>query len=449
MGVESPSERGKGFDIPMPVKDKLRSYTFKEVEESLKDNSFLTVIRGNVYDLTQFYQKHPGGDVIRLAAARDGTILFESYHPSHSVNKLSPYLVGTCDDSPIKARADDKFFTTVRSRVENYLAENKLERQLTWVSLLELVLTLAVAVVSYILSAKYKSVMGAFVLGLVYARLGFLMHMGNHAGAASRSFSWLNKIHGACMDLIGGSSNIWMFDHNVAHHTHPNELNKDNDCEIGNPMYRFHPHLPRHWWHKYQVITISLGMTMGLVKWVFQDVANALNGKVGAVRVRFTKAEVVQFTFFKITFFLLHFVIPYSYHGAWGTVFRNFFITLILGAEYMENIFISSHIQPETVPDTKQHWAVQQVDTTYNWGSASPFWNWFSGGLNHQIEHHLFPSLAYYHYSSISPIVQKTCEEFGIPYRNFKHLHQAWYSCFSYLHALGNDNKYKPNKKKA
>jgi linoleoyl-CoA desaturase len=104
----------------------------------------------------------------------------------------------------------------------------------------------------------------------------------------------------------------------------------------------------------------------------------------------------------------------------------------------MENIFITSHIQKGCVPDPTRHWSVQQVQSTMNWGSASPLWNWFSGGLNHQIEHHLFPSVAYYHYAGLSPIVERTCVEFGLKYRNFATLPQAMYSCYAYLHELGN-----------
>jgi hypothetical protein len=207
------------------------------------------------------------------------------------------------------------------------------------------------------------------------------MHMGNHHAAASAGgWWWLNKVHGACMDLIGGSSVIWKFDHNIAHHCHSNELGKDNDCEIGNPALRFHPELPRQWFHSFQVFTMMVGMTVGLIKWVIQDVAHMINGtdrtsllpylelhifssdthtftnsfhscacvsvhvgswvdsfagKCGNIGVRFTKLELLQMSIFKISFFLLHFYIPYNWQGdqaSWGTIIRNFFITLILGA---------------------------------------------------------------------------------------------------------------------
>jgi fatty acid desaturase len=65
------------------------------------------------------------------------------------------------------------------------------------------------------------------------------------------------------------------------------------------------------------------------------------------------------------------------------------------------------------------------------------WWNFVSGGLNHQIEHHMFPSMHHYLYPHISPIVQQTCEEFGIPFGNFETLPQAWWSMIKYLHRLG------------
>lgn len=418
-----------------------KDFKYSDVTATEKDESqFLTVIRGKVYDLSNFVARHPGGDVIRLAAGRDASILFESYHPRGMASKLAPFQIGTCQDAPCPKQQDSAFYNTVTERVEKYLQDNNKARQMTAASLVELFVVLSLAATSYYYSATFGSAIGAACLGLMYGRLGFIMHMGNHHGAASRHYSWLNKVHGACMDLMGASSTIWRFDHNIAHHCTPNELNSDNDCEIGNPMYRFHPGLKRHWWHAAQALTIAMGMSIGLVKWIFQDVVNAVGGAVGHVGLRFTKLEVLQFVMAKSLWLTLHFIYPMSCGNSFGIALRNFFITYMVGAEYMENIFITSHIQPDTVPDNKAHWSVQQCQSTINWGSGSHFWNVFSGGLNHQIEHHLFPSLAYYHYSSISPIVKKACEEHGVPYRNFGSLPTAMFSTFSYLHDLGNND---------
>jgi fatty acid desaturase len=417
------------------------SVRFKDIESTQDDSSkLLTVIRGKVYDLSTFYPQHPGGDLIRLASGMDASVLFESYHPSWTVSKLEQFQVGVCDDTPEPANINQDFWTTLRGRVEKYLATNKQTRQLTWVSLAELIVTISLAVYAWSWSAMNQSWIGAVCLGFCYARLGFIMHMGIHTGAAAREVGWLNKVHGACMDLIGGSSCIWKFEHNLAHHCYSNELHRDNDCEIANPALRMHPGLPRRWWHSFQVLTVCVGMMVGLIKWVVSDVKDWANGFVGNVKVRFTRLELAQMAFFKTFFFCFHFALPYYFHGNWSVIFRNFFITLILGAEYMENIFITSHIQKGCVPDEREHWAAKQVLSTCNWGSASPFWNWFSGGLNHQIEHHLFPSLAYYHYAGISPIVKRTCEEFKLPYRNFSSLPVAMYNCYSYLHELGNND---------
>ncbi len=150
-----------------------RVFTYAEIAATEKDESqFLTCIRGKVYDLKEFVSKHPGthrfvvrmiaaqtislfvcslpfllpvrgstgsnfflltrcrlyaltgGDVIRLGAGRDGSVLFESYHPSSTESKISSYCVGTCDDAPHSAKEDDRFYRTLRLRVEKYLKEN-------------------------------------------------------------------------------------------------------------------------------------------------------------------------------------------------------------------------------------------------------------------------------------------------------------------------------------
>jgi hypothetical protein len=154
----------------------------------------MTVIRGKVYDLTEFRNRHPGthvgsvpmrnplrsfskhpqrtvtgGDVIRLGAGRDSSILFESYHPSTSEAHLAQFQVGVCPDAPAAAHeADEVFFRTLRARVEAYLKENGQTRQTTLASLAELIFTLLASALFYIASAKYQSWVGAMCLGFMY-----------------------------------------------------------------------------------------------------------------------------------------------------------------------------------------------------------------------------------------------------------------------------------------
>ena len=112
-------------------------------------------------------------------------------------------------------------------------------------------------------------------------------------------------------------------------------------------------------------------------------------------------------------------------------------LPLAIGAHYLENIFIVNHIQHGLVPPTAAHWSVKQVLGTSNWHSGSVWWNWVSGGLNHQIEHHLFPSMNIHLYPLIAPIVKQTCLEYGLPYYNYPSFGVAYLDMIRYLRAMG------------
>jgi len=98
-----------------------------------------------------------------------------------------------------------------------------------------------------------------------------------------------------------------------------------------------------------------------------------------------------------------------------------------------------NHIQDELVPPTNSHWAAKQVQSTANWGSGSHLWNFVSGGLNHQIEHHLFPSHSIYLYPLMSPVVKRVCEKHGLAYKNFANFPEAYIAMVTYLKDLGTD----------
>jgi linoleoyl-CoA desaturase len=90
-------------------------------------------------------------------------------------------------------------------------------------------------------------------------------------------------------------------------------------------------------------------------------------------------------------------------------------------------------LEDATIPE---EWAAHQMRTTVNFANASPAWNWFSGGLNHQIEHHLFPAISHTHYEAIEDIVRTTAQEFQLPYKRFDTYGQALASHYRFLQKL-------------
>lgn len=107
-------------------------------------------------------------------------------------------------------------------------------------------------------------------------------------------------------------------------------------------------------------------------------------------------------------------------------------------------VFQLAHIMDEAdmpIPDSegniKNNWAIHQLKTTVNFASSNKLVNWFTGGLNHQIEHHIFPNISHVHYNKIAEIVKKTVKEFKLPYNEFKTTKDAIIAHFNYLRLMG------------
>ena len=146
----------------------------------------------------------------------------------------------------------------------------------------------------------------------------------------------------------------------------------------------------------------------------------------------------------KLLWLLLRVVLPLYLFSLPRALFL-IFVPLAIGAHYLENIFIVNHIQHGLVPPAQAHWSCKQVLGTSNWHSGSVWWNWVSGGLNHQIEHHLFPSMNIHLYPLISPVVRQTCADFGLPYYNYPSFATAYLDMIRYLRAMG-DPQFAPEK---
>jgi len=85
----------------------------------------------------------------------------------------------------------------------------------------------------------------------------------------------------------------------------------------------------------------------------------------------------------------------------------------------------------------ENEWAIHQIKTTANFAPKNKFINWYVGGLNYQVEHHLFPRISHVHYPAISSIVQKTCKEFNLPYNTFSTFTGSLASHFKMMYLLG------------
>ena len=92
---------------------------------------------------------------------------------------------------------------------------------------------------------------------------------------------------------------------------------------------------------------------------------------------------------------------------------------------------------PDKDGNLEHTWAVHQLYTTSNFAPSNWFINFYTGGLNHQVEHHIFPHISHVHYSKLAKIVKETAKEFNLPYNEYKTTRKAIIEHFRHLGVLG------------
>jgi linoleoyl-CoA desaturase len=253
------------------------------------------------------------------------------------------------------------------------------------------------------------------------------MHDANH-GSYSRNAT-LNGILGFTINMLGGHSINWRIQHNVIHHTFTNVHNHDEDITPPGFM-RFEPHAEKKWIHKLQFLYAWFFYGMMTIMWTttkdFRQLARYnKNGLLAGMHTTYAK-ELSIIIASKVLYFIYMFL-PFIFikeltfwNWALGFVTIHYIAGFVLAA-----IFQPAHVVEETefpVPNPEGNlendWAVHQMKTTMNFATRDKVFSWLVGGLNFQVEHHLFPTICHVHYPKISEIVKKTAEEFNLPYNN-------------------------------
>jgi len=349
----------------------------------------------------------------------------------------------------VKFRKKSGLRAELNRRVDAYFEETGIssasEGAAMWFKTLFLITTLATAWATLMIfaTAWWQLVALAVVAGFAMAGIGFcVMHDGSH-GAYSKSKAW-NRIMASTLDLIGGSSYMWRFKHNVLHHTYPNIEGLDDDIEA-QPFLRMAEGQRYRPWHALQHIYLWAAYALLPVKWHFvDDYRSILTGKInGQSFVRPKGAELALFLFGKSFFYTWVLVLPLLYHSPlW--VLAAYAIMASTAGVTLGTVFQLAHcvegVEFTEIPMSGQMdnpWAEHQLATTANFSPKSRFLTWYLGGLNYQVEHHLFPRVGHTHYPAISKIVQEVCAEFGVKHRTQPTLWNALAAHVGYLKSLG------------
>jgi linoleoyl-CoA desaturase len=258
----------------------------------------------------------------------------------------------------------------------------------------------------------------AFSIGLAMAGVGFnVQHDGGHR--AWGPTGWQNALAAGALDFIGASSYVWSFKHNVFHHSNPNRVGLDADIDL-QPFCRLAPTQASHRWQRFQHIYIWFLYSFLAMKWLMDDFRDVYLGTIGGQHFPRPKGwQAVQLCAGKAFFICWSMVLPAMFHpklhvlGAWLVGSVTISVTM---AMVFQMAHVVDRVQFPAGTDAPTPWAEHQVMTTANFSPRSPVLSWLVGGLNYQIEHHLFPRICHEHLPALAPIVQATCEEFGVRY---------------------------------
>ncbi len=350
---------------------------------------------------------------------------------------------------PLKFGTSGGFDREIRQRVDRYFDNTGLRRRDCPRMYLKTALVFCWFASSYgllVFSAGtwWPAMLLAMSLALSVAGVGFcIMHDGGHHGYSDRR--WVNKIMAMTLDLIGGSSYIWARKHNTLHHSFSNITGHDDDIDMG-VLGRLSPHQKRLKFHRLQHFYLWFLYGFLPIKWhVFDDFHNVITGRIGEHRIARPKGwDLVTLIGGKAVFFSLALVIPSLLHPVWVVLVFYFAITYLQGV-ILGVVFQLAHcVEEATFPlpreDTgrmESTFAAHQIETTVDFARGNRVLSWLLGGLNFQIEHHLFPQVCHVHYAALAPLVEKTCAEFGLRYRAHESFRAGLASHFRWLRRMG------------
>ncbi len=328
------------------------------------------------------------------------------------------------------------FASTGRSRGANTAMVVKTITLLTWFAATYVLLV-------FVVSSVWAVVALCASLVLATAGIGFsVQHDANH-GAYTKS-ALANRLLGFTLDMLGACSFIWRVKHNIAHHTYTNVDGSDDDMSVG-VLARLAPEQRHFAAHKLQHLYLWPLYGFLLLKWHFTyDFKNLARGRVAGTRFKRPRGwDLVEVVLGKLAFFGLAFIIPAITHPLW-TVVACYFAISFATSVMLAVVFQLAHCVEEAgfaSADSNGRlplgWAEHQVASTVDFAPRNRVLTWYVGGLNYQVEHHLFPRICHVHYPALSVIVKNVCRERGVRFNEHSTLRGAIASHWRWLRRMG------------
>jgi len=290
----------------------------------------------------------------------------------------------------------------------------------------------------------FWAILESVLLGCVVAAIGFnVMHDGAH-GSFSK-YKWVNVFAAFSLNILGGNSFMWNMKHNIIHHAFTNVDGVDDDIDI-QPWMRMSETQKKYKLHKYQHFYFWFLYSLLYIFWIFVlDYQKYFKSRVGSMPLKkMAISDHLVFWGFKLFHAFLFIGLPIYMVGFTDWLVSFVIFTCVAGF-VLSIVFQLAHTVEQTsfplanveTGRLEDEWAIHQIKTTANFATNNKIVSWLVGGLNFQIEHHLFPKISHVHYPAISKIIKQACSEYGIKYIEYARVRYAVASHVAFLRQMG------------
>jgi linoleoyl-CoA desaturase len=348
-----------------------------------------------------------------------------------------------------------EFAYEVRKRVRAYFKDNNKSIYGNFNMYLKSVVILGIYLVPFVILltnsvTPWTALVLAVIMGIGEAGVGMsIMHDGVHRAYSSKK--WVNDLASSTMFLLGSNIFNWKIQHNIKHHTFTNIFNYDPDisnlkiirlCQYG-PLKKYHRYQQFYAFPLYGLMTFA-----------------RLFGEIGVLREYNRKGitrehnvnptwQMVKLIVIKILYFAIIIGLPlYFTDFTFWQILIGFIALHVTAGMIMSTVFQMAHVVEGTDQllvdkdeQIKNDWLVHQLRTTSDFGRKNGLFSWYIGGLDFQIEHHIFQNICHIHYPAIANIIKTTAEEYGFTYNLKPNVFSALASHFRRLRELGNEIK--------
>jgi len=352
-------------------------------------------------------------------------------------------------------RNGEGFYDTLKKKVDAYFTENKIDPHGNASMVMKTVAMVSMYLLPYLVMVSGVAtnlwvfyglwlMMGVGMVGIGCS----VMHDSNHGSYSDNKV--LNKYLGKIIAMVGGYEVTWKIQHNILHHTYTNIEGLDDDINAG-VFLRFSPHSKKYKLHRFQHWYAWFLYGLLTLQWAtikdFRQVYDYHKKDLLKKEKLTLHQAMLQLSVYKVLYYIMVFVIPIAVTGiAWQNVLIGFLMMHFVAGLALSCIFQLAHVieecefpMPSDDRKMENNWAVHQLMNTANFSPKSRIMNWFIGGLNRQIEHHLFPHICHVHYKKIAILVKQTAYEYGLPYQEQKNFVYALINHGKMLKKLGNE----------